>query len=271
VLGELRLKECGYLPVAGTHILSATVSEKVGRWFVSLQVRQEVSIPEPPQSNVIGVDVGIKHLAVTSDGQVFDNPKALTKAQGLLRTRQKAMDRKVKGSANRRKAQEKVAKTHYRIANIRKDAIHKMTSTITKSASVIVVETLNVAGMIKNHHLARALADASLSEIHRQLEYKAKWRGTTLLKADRFYPSSKRCSRCGHKKETLALSERVYRCEIPSCGHVMDRDLNAAINLKNLAGSSPVSACCPGSAGHARKSKTKLLVGQEPEAVGVGL
>ena len=115
--------------------------------------------------------------------------------------------------------------------------------------------------MLKNHKLARSLSDASLSEIHRQLEYKSKWYGVELLKADRFYPSSKLCSQCGKKMEGLSLSERMYQCE---CGLVMDRDLNAALNLKALAGSSPVSACCPGSAGRSRKTSTKLLVGQEP-------
>ena len=124
-----------------------------------------------------------------------------------------------------------------------------MTTAIVKSASIIVVEDLNVVGMLKNHCLARALSDASLSEIHRQLEYKSKWYGRAFYKADRFYPSSKRCSKCGHDKETLLLSERVYRCEIPSCGHVMDRDLNAAVNLKMWPGVAPVSVCCPGSSG----------------------
>ena len=261
VLGELRLKERGYLPVENVKVLSATVSEQAGRWFVSLQVEQEIADPEPKAPHVVGVDVGIKHLAVTSDGEIFDNPKVLTKAQRTLRIRQKAVSRKQKGSANRRKAVARVARLHRRVTNIRKDAIHKMTTSITKSASIIVIEDLNVSGMLKNRNLARSLSDASLSEIHRQLEYKSKWYGAELRKADRFYPSSKRCSKCGHVKDTLSLAERTYRCE---CGFVVDRDLNAALNLKALAGSSPVSACCPGSAGRSRKTSTKLLVGQEP-------
>ncbi len=160
----------------------------------------------------------------------------------------------------------RVARAHRRVTNIRKDAIHKMTTSmttsITKSASIIVIEDLNVSGMLKNHRLARALSDASLSEIHRQLEYKAKWYGVELRKADRFYPSSKACSECGNIKTSLSLCERSYHCE--ECGLVIDRDLNAAINLKKLAGSSPVSACRPESAGSRRKTRTKLLVGQEP-------
>jgi putative transposase len=138
-----------------------------------------------------------------------------------------------------------------------------MTTVIIKSASILVIEDLNVSGLLRNHRLALSLSDASLAEIYRQIEYKAKWYGAELRKADRFYPSSKRCSRCGSVKMLLGLGERVYRCENAACGFVMDRDLNASINLK-LAGSSPASACCPGSAGHGRKTATKLLVGQEP-------
>lgn len=263
VLGELRVKERGYLPVDSVKVLSATISEQTGRWFVSLQVEQEIVDPEPKAIHVVGVDVGIKHLAVTSDGEIFDNPKALTKAQRTLRIRQKAVSRKQKGSANRRKVVVRVARVHRRVANIRKDAIHKMTTSIAKSASVIVVEDLNVSGMLKNHCLARALSDASLSEIHRQLAYKSKWCGAEFTKADRFYPSSKRCSGCGEVRETLPLSERMYHCKNPVCGLVIDRDLNAAINLKMWPTVASASACCPGSSGRTLRSPTKLLVGQE--------
>ena len=266
VLGELRLKEHGYLPVADVRVLSASVSEKAGRWFVSLQVEQELQAQAPRPAHVVGVDVGIKQMAVTSDGEVFENPKALGKALKTLRTRQKAVSRRVKGSANREKAKRRVAKAHLRVANIRRDAIHKLTSSIAKSASVVVVEDLNVSGMLKNHCLARALSDVSLSEIHRQLAYKAEWNGIELIKADRFFPSSKTCSKCGNIKEDLSLADRTYDCG--ACGEVIDRDLNAALNLKNLAGSSPVSACRPGSSGRTSKRPTKLLVGQEPKSVG---
>ena len=156
----------------------------------------------------------------------------------------------------------RVARVHRRVTNIRKDAIHKMTTSIAKSASVIVIEDHNVSGMLKNHCLARALSDASLSEIHRQLAYKTKWYGAELRKADRWYPSSKACSECGNVKTSLSLGERIYHCE--ECGAVIDRDLNASLNLKMLAGSFPVSACRPESAGSRRKTRTKLLVGQEP-------
>ena len=263
VIGELRLKEQGYLPTEGVRVLSATVSEQVGRWYVSLQVEQDVAESEANPVHAVGVDVGIKCLATTSDGEIFNNPKALAKAQRSLRTRQKDVSRKQKGSNNRRKAVRKVARLHQRISNIRKDAIHKMTTAITKSASIIVIETLNTAGMMKNHCLARALSDASLSEIHRQLKYKAKWYGVEIVEADRFYPSSKTCSCCGNVKASLSLGARTYCCEV--CGFKEDRDVNAAMNLRNLAVSSIVEkACCPESSGSSRKARTKLLVGQEP-------
>jgi putative transposase len=264
VLGKLRLKEHGYLPTEGVKVLSATVTESAGRWFVSLQVEREMPELAPRPAHVVGVDVGIKNLAVTSDGQVFVNPRALIGAQKTLRNRHKAVSRKVKGSANRKKAAARMAKTHRRVANIRRDAIHKMTTAITKSASNIVVEDLNVSGMMKNHHLARALSDASLAEIRRQLAYKAKWNGVGFIEAGRFYPSSKRCSDCGAVKDNLDLGERTYLCTNASCGLIIDRDLNAAINLKMWPQVSAVSACRPGGAGRARKSPTKLLVGQEP-------
>ena len=258
-LGKVKLKERGYLPVEGAKILSTTVSEKAGRWFVSVQVEQE-SIVEKAPARVLGVDVGISNLAVVSDGTVFANPRALKQTELRLRFLQKAVSRKKKGSSNRRKATLKLARQHYRVSCIRKDAIHKATSTITKSASIIVIESLNVAGMMKNHCLARAIGDAGLSEFHRQIKYKTTWCGGQVVEAERFYPSSKRCSRCGEINENLTLADRAFKC--PSCKFVIDRDLNASINLENLAGSSPVTACCPGSSGG--REIVKLLVGQEP-------
>jgi len=264
VIGEVKLKEHGYFPIEGVKILSATISEAAGRWYVSLQVEKEHQPHKYPFEHLVGVDVGIKHIAITSDGEVFENPHALVGLQSILRVRQKAVSRKKKGSHNRRKAVHRLAVLHARIANVRKDAIHKMTSSIAKSASVVVIESLNVVGMLKNHCLARSLSDASLGEIHRQLRYKMKWAGGEVREADRFYPSSKRCSKCGQVKQELSLSERTYQCENPECLNVEDRDFNAALNLKALAASSAVTACRPGSAGRSRKTSTKLLAGQEP-------
>ena len=261
-LGEIKLKERHYLPVDAVKILGATVSEQAGRWFVSLQVEEDRLDPLPRTEHAIGVDVGIKCLATTSDGQTFENPRALTKAQKFLRIRQKAVSRKVKGSNNRRKAVAAVARLHRHITNVRRDAIHKMTTAITKQASVIVIEDLNVAGLLRNHRLARSLSDAALGEIHRQLKYKSEWGGATLLQADHFYPSSKRCSGCGHVKDHLDLGERTYCCE--RCGLVIDRDLNAAINLKLWPQVAAASACRPGGSGVVGEDSTKPLAGQEP-------
>lgn len=240
-LGALRLKEHGYLPI-GAKILRATVSERAGRWFVSLQVEEERPDPKTKDGNALGIDVGVTHLMTLSDGTVFENPKALSASLQRLARAQRTLSRRQKGSANRRKAASRVARLYYRVACIRKDAIHQATSTvIAKQPTTIVLETLNVAGMMKNRHLARALADASLYEIQRQLEYKAKWAGIKLVKADRWFPSSKTCSACGAVKDLLGLGERSYVCT--ECGSVLDRDFNAAINLRNMAASSAVTAC----------------------------
>ena len=261
-LGRLRLKEGGYLPADGVKVLAATVTERAGRWFVSLQVEQEIALPTP-EEHVVGVDVGISALAVTSDGEVFENPKALRTSTTCLRRLQKSVSRKVKGSSNRRKAVAKLARQHYRVACVRQDAIHKATTAIAKQASVVVIESLNVAGMMKNHRLARAIGDAGLAEFHRQLRYKAVWRGGRIVEADRFYPSSKTCSRCGHVKDVLGLGEREFRCE--SCGLRISRDLNAAINLKNWPSVATVTACGEASAGRVREVPTKLAsMKQEP-------
>ena len=261
-LGKLRLKERCYLP-AGVRVTAASVSERAGRWFVSVRT-DEPTLTFPRGGEFLGVDVGIKNLATLSDGTVFENPKALRKAQYLLRQRQKAVSRRTKGGANRRKSVQRLARLHYRVACIRNDAIHKATTAIAKRAAVLGIESLNVAGMLKNHRIAGALSDAGLSEFHRQLEYKMKWHGGTVVRADRFFPSSKKCSSCGRVKDTLSLSERVFRCE---CGSVIDRDENAAINLKNLAVSSTATACCPGGSGQIAVGLVKPLVGQEPNTV----
>lgn len=242
-LGLLRVKERGYLPGPDrddVRILSATVTEQAGHWFVSLAIEQEIAEPIPT-GDVVGVDVGIKTLATVSDGRTFDNPKSLRRAEARLRRLQKAVSRKQRGSNNRRKAIEQLRRQHYQGACIRRDPIHKATSAITKSASVIGIETLNVKGMMQNGRLSKALSDASLSEFLRQIEYKARWRGVAVVKADRFYPSSKTCSGCGEVKADLTLGNRTYKCG--SCGLVIDRDLNAALNLRALAASSAVTAC----------------------------
>jgi putative transposase len=230
-LGALRLKERGYLPTSGVHILSATISEKAGRWFVSLQVEMEVPDPVMEEKPVAGVDLGINRMAQVSDGTYLENPRALKRSLTRLKRLQRVVSRRKKGSANRQKAVRQLARAHFRVANLRKDALHQATTFLTITKSAIVLENLNVSGMMKNHHLAQAIADVGLYEFRRQLEYKGQWYGCEVLLADRFFPSTKRCSQCGNKR-SISLAERVYSCE--HCGQVMDRDLNAAINLEQL-------------------------------------
>lgn len=264
-IGHIKLKEKDFLPLKGRediHVLSATISEKAERWYISLTVEQEVIDPIITDNYVVGVDVGIKSLAVTSEGEVYENPKAFVKNQKRLRFLQKEVDRKQKGSKNQKKARKKVSKQYKKITNIRRDNQHKASTAITKSGSVFVVESLNVEGMKSNRHLSKAVSDAGMSTFLRQLEYKSKWVGKKVIEANRWYPSSKTCSCCGAINSELGLEERIFNC--PSCGFSIDRDLNAAINLKNLAGSSPVSACCPGASTPNAIGSEKTLVGQEP-------
>ena len=240
-LGKIRLKERGY-PKKDLHILSATVSENAGRWFVSVRVEREI---EPPTNKgpITGVDLGSTELATVSDGKKYLNPKALKCRQRRLKKLQREVSRRKKGSNNRRKSVRKLSKTHMKVANIRRDAVHKATTELARTKSVIVVEGMNVVQMLKNHNLAGAISDAGWGEFRRQLSYKTVWYGSKMLKADRYFPSSKMCSVCGHVKKHLSLSEHVYECE--NCGSKIDRHLNAAINLKRLAVSSTesVNAC----------------------------
>src|SRR6266571_7041755 len=231
-LGCLRLKEHGYIPTEAK-VLSATVSEKAGRWFVSVQVQENCDKRVPTATSAIGVDLGIKTLATLSDGTEFANPRALKHAQKKLKRFERAKSRRQKGSQNRAKARKAIARVHARLANIRKDATHKLTSYLSKNHALVAIEDLHVAGMLKNHCLAQAISDSNFGEIRRQLEYKIAWTGVYLVAVDRFYPSSKICSACGWIDEDLDLSVRTFVCE--ECGLVIDRDLNAALNLKNEA------------------------------------
>ncbi|NJP07487.1 MAG: IS200/IS605 family element transposase accessory protein TnpB [Chloroflexaceae bacterium] len=207
-------------------IMSARISERAGYWFVSIQVQ----LPEPEQTapeRVIGVDLGVKALAVDSDGEVFENQKHLAAALRKLRRVNRWLARKQKGSKNWYKAKRKLARLHVRIANLRADATHKLTTRLAAKASTIALETLNVTGMLKNRKLARAIADASFSEIVRQLGYKA----VQVVRIDPFYPSSKTCNECGHINYALTLADRVWTC--PGCGTMLDRDGNAARNIRD--------------------------------------
>ena len=231
-LGRLRLYEHDFIP-PDAKVLSATVSEQAGRWFVSIQVEEEYEKPPPTATTAIGVDLGIKLLATCSDGMTFENPRALKSAQKRLRRLERQKSRRTKGGKNRKKTCRKLAKQHARVANIRKDAAHKLTSYLSKNHALVAIEDLHVAGMLKNHKLAQAVSDSNFGEIRRQLEYKASWQSVHLVIIDHWFASSKTCSGCGWVDEDQDLSDRTFICQ--ECGLGMDRDLNAAINILHEA------------------------------------
>ena len=225
-LGRLRSKE--EMAVSG-RILSASVSREADRWFVSLTVEEDRPEPFHRSGTPIGVDVGLNSFAMMSDGERLAAPKPLGRKLKRLKRLSKGHSRKQKGSKNRKKSATGLAKLHWRIANERRDFLHKASTRLAKTKPVVVIENLNVGGLIRNRSLARAIADAGWSEFRRMLTYKAAWYGMRLIIADRFYPSSKRCSGCGQTAQELPLSVREWECA--SCGARHDRDLNAAINL----------------------------------------
>ena len=223
--------------VGDAKVLRITISQRAGRWYASLTVeRDDKPVMNPPKGGAVGVDLGVKTLATLSDGTIIENPRYLKKSERKLKKAQQALSRKIKGSNRRAKAAAKVARIHARVANQRLDGLHKLTTWLTEKHSDISIEDLHVAGMVKNHHLAKAVSDAAFGEFRRQLEYKAARTGARLHVVDRWYASSKTCSRCGSVKAKLSLAERTYRCD--SCGLALDRDLNAAINIQ-VAGSAP--------------------------------
>ena len=208
-----------------------------GKYFASVLV--DTAIQELPASamqgdTALGIDLGIKSLAVCSDGRTFDNPKNLQHSLDRLALLQKRLSRKQKGSANRNKARIRVARLQEHIANCRKDNLHKITHALTHDSQVrtLCMEDLNVKGMQRNHHLAQAVGDASFGMFLTMLEYKCRWYGVNLIKIDRFAPSSKTCGQCGYVYKGLKLSERSWIC--PECGTHHDRDFNAACNIKEF-------------------------------------
>lgn len=230
-IGRVHCMENVYERVGNGRVLRITVSEKASRWFASLSVEfpddRAKYIKNP--DTIVGVDLGVKSLATLSDGTVVENPKYYKQSQRKLRKAQKMLSRRIKGSNRREKARVHVAKIYAHIANQRNDCLHKLTTKLVRTYGGICIEDLNVQGMMKNHRLAKSVADASFYEFRRQLEYKAFENGNTVYLADRFFPSSKKCSSCGSVKAKLDLNERTYCCD--HCGLVIDRDLNAAINL----------------------------------------
>jgi len=203
---------------------------KSGRYFVSIQV--EIEIPDPtPKIEAVGIDLGLTTFAALSTGEKIDKPKHLYKSQRRLKIRQRRLSRKVKGSNSRNAARLPVAVLHERIANQRKDFQHKLSRQLVDRFGSISFESLNVGGMVKNHHLAKSISDASWSQFVLFCEYKAAWVNGQVLRADRFFPSSKLCSDCGNKHKSLTLNIRQWVCL--NCGVIHDRDTNAAINILN--------------------------------------
>jgi putative transposase len=228
-LGSIKMREA--LRFQG-EIVSATISRTANKWFVSLTVKL-LKTPTLCESQAgVGVDLGIKSLATLSEGSVFKAPKPLKKYLKKLKRLQRTLSRREKDSHNQNKLKQQIAKVHAKIVQIRQNSLHQLTSYLTTHFGGIVIEDLNVKGMMTHQKLARAISDIGFYEFRRQLEYKSKLYKNYLLIAERWFPSSKICSSCGNKKEELKLSERVYHCE--ACGHQQDRDLNAAQNLKNL-------------------------------------
>lgn len=208
------------------------------KWYVSILCDVKI-LPNPKSTQQVGLDMGISSLVTTCEGVKYENPKSLRFAQKKLRRWNKSLTRKQKGSNNRRKARLKLAKQHEKIANIRKDNLHKIATQLVRENQTIAVETLNIKGMLGDRNLAQAISDASWSELLRQLEYKSKWYGRDLAQIDQWFPSSKRCSKCGHIVDKMPLSVREWDC--PKCGAHHDRDTNAGKNI--LAVGLTVLAC----------------------------
>ena len=270
--GQLWLAKCSeFLPIRWSRTLSkgcepSTVTVRLdasGRWFVSLLVEDYTVKHLPQVDQAIGIDAGITSLIATSDGEKVANPKHFKRLRFKLRQAQKALSRKVKGSSNREKARLEVARVHATIADSRTDFLHKLTTRLVRENQTIAVEDLAVKNLMiakrgansaHNQKLSAAIADASWSELVRQLEYKCQWYGRTLVKIDRWFPSSKRCGNCGHIVDKLPLDIREWDC--PECGTHHDRDINAANNI--LAAGLAVIVCGANIRPDGHKSKGQL-------------
>jgi len=237
-IGLVKTKEradklVGLIQAKKARVLSATVSREADRFYVSLTCEVERPDPKPKEArseeDVAGVDLGLSSFATLSDGTPIDAPKPLAKRLRLLKRRSQQLSRKEKGSNNSKKAALALARLHRKVKNLRRDFLHQLTTWLARTKPVVVVEDLNVKGLSRGP-LSRSVADVGWGTFLRTLEYKAKWYGATLIVAPRSFPSSRLCSSCGHLHGKMPLSQRVFRCE--ACGLEMDRDLNAALNLR---------------------------------------
>ena len=246
--------------------------EPDGRWYVTFTIEGADPEPLPPAGHVVGVDLGVKDFAVTSEGDKIANPRHLERKARNLARYQRRLARCRKGSANRAKARAKVARAHRKVRNARADFLHRASTRLVRSADLIVIEDLNVSGLVRNRKLARAISDCGWGEFRRQLQYKAQRHGRTVMTVDRWYPSSKTCSACGHLFAGLSLSTRHWTC--PSCRARHDRDINAAKNI--LAAGLAVARGSPGDAcgadvRHSGFSRVRSAVKQEPQPATAGI
>ncbi|MDZ7959713.1 MAG: RNA-guided endonuclease TnpB family protein [Aulosira sp. DedQUE10] len=261
--GQVYLAKCSQpLPIKwsrelpkGCEPTTITVKQEAsGRWFVSLRIDDPNDETMQPVDSAVGLDVGISSLVTLSTGEKIANNQAFGKHYQKLRRAQKALSRKQKASRNRDKARLKVARIQAKISDKRKDHLHKLTTRLFRENQTIAVEDLAVKNMVKNPKLARAISDAAWGELVRQLEYKAKWYGRTVVKIDRWFPTSKRCGNCGHIVDKLPLNIREWDC--PNCGTHHDRDINAAKNI--LAAGQAVTVCGANIRPLGHKSKGQL-------------
>jgi putative transposase len=246
--------------------------EPDGRWYVTFALDTSAQEPLPETGYAVGVDLGVKDFAVTSDGEKIANPRHLDRKAGNLARYQRRLARRRKGSANRAKAGVKVARAHRKVRDARRDFLHRASTRLVRSAGTIVIEDLDVSGMVRNRRLARAISDCGWGEFRRQLEYKCERAGRELVVIDRWYPSSKACSACGHLLAGLSLSTRHWTC--PGCRARHDRDINAAKNI--LAAGLAVARGSPGDAcgadvRHSGPSRVRLALKQEPRPARAGI
>jgi len=246
-LGDVRLSQRDYIPVGAEYGIYSSFSERAGYWYISILVKDEADINAELNSKMLGIDFGIKTLATISNGRIFENPKPLYDAESKLKRLQRELSRRTKGGANYSKTKLRLARVYKLVADIREFTLHQVSDYVTAKChpNAIVIEDLNVIGMLQNHHLARAIGDAGFSELRRQIEYKAERYGIEVMIADRWYPSSKTCHQCGAIKSDLTLADRTFVCE--DCGLILDRDLNAALNLAAYGQSRQTDGACLGS------------------------
>jgi putative transposase len=246
--------------------------ESDGRWYATFTLDTDALGSLPETGRTVGVDLGVADFAVTSDGQRIANPRHLERKARSLARYQRRLARCQKGSANRAKAAAKVARAHRKVRDARQDFLHRASTRLVRTANLIAIEDLNVCGMVRNRHLARAISDCGWGEFRRQLAYKCQRYGRELVVIDRWYPSSRTCSACGHRLAELSLSTRQWSC--PSCGARHDRDVNAAKNIlaagRAVARGSPGDAC-GASVRHSGTSRVQSAAKQEPRPVTAGI